>query len=267
MKKTLRILLIIAACLLLVTLPAAASGSYYDASLPRVIDNANLFSLDAEAKLQEGIDELLDKYETDVVIMTVTALSDPSLPGRFYLSIQDFTDDFYDYNGYGCGTDKTGIILVISMAPGNHEYQFVTTGGEYQRFGSKDVEYMKGQLESLLGDGDFYGAAKRFLEMVDYEHVHGRQPIQPGDLLFTFSIAVVVSLCIVGNMKRKMNPVRRAEAAANYIVPGSYKLRDYNEIFLNRTVTRAAKPKSSSGGGGSHVGSSGTSHGGGGGHF
>ena len=74
-----------------------------------------------------------------------------------------------------------------------------------------------------------------------------------------------------GTMKSKMKTIRSATTANDAVVPGTFKLRRQNDVYINTTVTRVKRESSSSGGGGhssyhsSSSGSSGRSHGSGGG--
>ena len=86
------------------------------------------------------------------------------------------------------------------------------------------------------------------------------------DLGFTeiIVIGVVAALVVTFTMRSQMKSVRPQNSAASYICPGSLNVTTSRDIFLYRTHTVTAKPKSSSG---SRSGSSGRSHGGGGGKF
>ena len=74
---------------------------------PRLVDDAGLLSSEEKDELLDKLDEIRDKEDFDVVIVTKE-----SLDGK---SPQDYADDYFDYNGYGVGKDKDGILLVLGM--------------------------------------------------------------------------------------------------------------------------------------------------------
>ena len=106
MKKLILILL----CVILVLPVHAASTS--------VVDNAGLLSDSEIASLEAKISALTDTYPMDIAIVTVN-----SLEGK---TAQMFADDYYDYNGYGYGSDHSGILLLLDM---NSRSWAVTTDG------------------------------------------------------------------------------------------------------------------------------------------
>ena len=262
--------LLLLAALLVPGLNASALGSAAPAR-DRVTDGAEIWSAAEEEEFRAAIAELTGNYETDVVLLSVRLLHDDSLGDRIYGSITEFADDFYDANGYGAGSDRSGIILVICMEPGNRQYHFSTTGREYEAYSSADVSYAEEEIEPFLIGGDYGGAARRFLELVKVheEKGHfeaGNTKTESSNLLWTFGLALLVAWAVTSNMRRRMNPVQKAVTAQNYIVNGSYELRRYNEFYLGTTVTKRPRNQNQGRGGG-HVGSSGIHHGGGGGRF
>lgn len=95
------------ACLsLIVPLSAGAEGKLNDADLPRVVDEADLLSDSEEKELAGKIEDLTDKYNFDIVIVTADTIN-----GETPMA---YADDYYDYNGYGAGADNDGILLLLS---------------------------------------------------------------------------------------------------------------------------------------------------------
>ena len=284
MKKTSFVMAVLLASLIL-TMPKTANAeggrpvydpAHYASAADRVTDRAGIWSDRAEEELRNTAYGLAEKYQTDIVLLSVVVPHDPALGDGSYGSITEFADDYYDHYGFGFGSGRDGMILVISMEPGNRQYHFSTAGREYESYSSSDIRYVKESLEALLTGGDYEGAARRFLELAAEHEENGRfdpsaraRSMDPNDLLWAFALALIVAWAITSNMKRRMNPVVKATRAQNYIVNGSYELRGYNEIYLGSTVTRRPRQqnRNSGGFGGGHIGSSGTGHGGGGGHF
>ncbi len=252
-------------------------AEHYETAAARVLDKAGIWSEKEEAEFADTIAGIAEKYQTDIVLLSVYILHDASLGDRTYGSITEFADDFYDMNGYGYGSDHTGLILVVSMESGNRQYHFSTTGREYEAYSRNDISYVENEVQPFLTGGDYDGAARRFLELAaehwekgHFETETRASGMDPGDLLWGFALALIVAWAITSNMKRRMRPVAAATHARNYAVRGSYELKNYSEVFIGSSITRTPRQQNKNGGGGfggGHIGSSGTAHGGGGGRF
>ena len=92
---------------LFLILTAAVNVSASDMHLPRVVDGADLLSGAEESDLTEKIDSIVQNYDMDVVILTVNTLGSKSASA--------YADDYYDYIGYGIGSDHSGLLLLIAM--------------------------------------------------------------------------------------------------------------------------------------------------------
>jgi len=73
----------------------------------RVVDNAEILSQSEESQLIQYLDDIGLSTSCDVIIVT-----QKSIGGK---NIRDYTDDFFDNNKYGIGSNNTGIILVVDM--------------------------------------------------------------------------------------------------------------------------------------------------------
>lgn len=94
----------------LVPLSFAVSGEEIPdkRQLPRLVDRAELLDSDEADGLLTLLDRLSDEVQCDIAVVTGEIAQD----GK---SVVDYTDDFYDYNGYGYGEDRDGIMLLINM--------------------------------------------------------------------------------------------------------------------------------------------------------
>ena len=98
--------------------PAFAQEIPAERQRPRLVDDADLLSSGEEKKLLAQLDQISTEQECDVVIVTVN-----SLKGK---SPRNYADDFYDYNGYGFGENRDGVLLLLSME--NRDWWMTTTG-------------------------------------------------------------------------------------------------------------------------------------------
>ena len=246
----------------------AALGSF-----PRLVDNADLLDEEEEALLLGKLDEVSERQQFDVVIVTASTID-----GK---SPMAYADDFFDYNGYGKGADRSGALLLVSME--DRDWWISTRGYGITALTDFGIEKIGDDIiRDGLSDGDYYDAFVTFVKDCDSYVTQAKNgtPVDRNTYKEPFPfvkrigasavIGLIVSLIVGSSLKGKMTSVKSAKAAAEYTRPGSFYLRDQSDVFLYNNVTRTAKPQESrSGGGGSstHTSSSGASHGGGGGKF
>ena len=267
MKKRLRHFLL-PLLLFLLILPFTASAPVRAmGESTHIYDRAMLFSMATHNSLERKMAEMEQKYGTKIVILTTYQLTDSQLSGE-YTGIRAFTEDFYDYVICG-GVETSGIILGIDMM--NRKMWVSTTGEEIARF-ENDLDYLLDKVAACLSDYDNDSAAETFVKLVDQKHRLGFYPPGAGKIILSLAIGALVGLIVVGVLKSQLKTVYQATSARNYAVPGSFKLRRVNELYLYSSVTQVPKAppaeKSDGFGGGfgsfGGGGSSGFSHGGGG---
>ena len=246
---------------------------------PRLVDGAGLLSESDQSALLEQLDEVSERQQFDVAIVTIS-----SLDGR---TVVEYADDFYDYNGYGFGDDADGILLLVSMD--TREWAINTTGLGETIFTDKGQEYITDQFVSYLSDGDYYGGFALFAELCDQfieeytttgkAYDYGNMPKEPfgwfGAICGSLVVGVIAGIIVALSLKSQLTSVKPQAMANAYIRQGSMQITERNDLFLYHNITRVARPKdndSRSGGGGgggssTHHSSSGRSHGGSHGHF
>ena len=260
MKKTsiLLCVLLLALCLAVPTFAAESN--------PRLVDNADLLERYEEAELLDTLDEISSRLKFDVVIVTTDTLG-----GK---TPRAYADDYFDYNGYGYGADRDGILLLVSME--DRDWWISTSGFGIYAFTDDGIDYISDCFLSDLSDGYYADAFEIFATKCDQFVTQAREgapfdssnlPKEPFETFDTLIIAVMIGLGIgliaTGAMKAQLKTVRKQNSAEEYVRAGSMQVNQRSDLFLYRNVTRRAKPKSSS----THTSSSGRSHGGGGGKF
>ena len=282
MRKAVTILLCVLMLLLLPIDTAAAE------SLPMVVDTAGLLSDGQVQALEEKADALRTAYDLDVIILTVDTLGNATA--------QEFADAYFDDNGYGYGSEHSGILFLLAMnerewyisTSGNAMYAFTDYGiqqlgesivwylsyGEYYNGFCAYQEEIPAYLESYLHDrpvdgyadysGDYYHGDRD--EVLYYQEDRGPNLV----------VSLLIGICAAGVailiMRSKMDTKRKQTSAAGYMTNGAFHLRQHQDLFLysNVSKTRRQEPSSTSrsGGGSSvHRSSGGRRHGGGGGRF
>jgi len=239
-----------------------------------VIDHLNFLTEEEVEELQDLIDEVKEDYRLELVIV----ITDDT-QGK---SSRDFADDYYDYNGYGVGSDKSGLLMLINMD--KREVWISTTGKAIDIFTDAKIDKMLDMIKPFLSDGDYYTASKTF---IDYTRMYSRNDSSSGysssgstvikdnsymhrvrsylsspmTLLIAFVIALVVTLVIRFSSKGSVTVDSRT-----YEETGAFRLNINQDIFLREITTKERIRSDTHSGGGSstHIGSSGRSHGGGG---
>jgi len=262
-------------CLALLLSILSVVPVFAEAAMPRLVDGADLLSGSEEAKLLDKLDEISNRQQVDIVIVT-----ENSLGGK---SPMEFADDFYDNNGYGFGDGKDGILFLISME--ERDWYISTAGFGITAVTDAGLAYMSEKFLGKLGDGEyaaaftvFAGLCNDFLTQARTGEPYdaGNLPKEPfravRNLFLAFGIGFLISLVITGIMRGKLKTVHSQPAADSYIKNGSMELTKQSDLFLYRHIVRREKPKEHDrmgrpGGSSTHTSSSGTRHGGGGGKF
>lgn len=243
----------------------------------RIVDWADLLTDSEEMELSDKLDEISERQQVDVVVVTVDSLEGASA--------MEYADDFFDYNGYGFGTERDGILFLISME--ERDWYISTSGYGITAVTDAGREYMSQKFLPYLSDGEYAEAFNVFAEQCDdyiTKAMSGSAydvdniPEEPfsvvGNLLLAIILGFVIALIVTGVMRSGLRSVHSQTAADSYMKSGSLRITRENDLFLYKNVVRRERPKESSSGrsgrsGGSrtHTSSSGRTHGGGGGKF
>lgn len=264
-----RILLVMTALLLVLgttalTVFAAGSGNVL------CKDGAGCITEEQQQTLEDKLTEITDRQECEVVICTTTDFKGKSSTA--------YADDYFDYNGYGFGSNKDGILLLINTE--SRDWAISTHGYGITAFTDAGQKYLIEQIKPALGNDDYAGAFEQFADLCDdfLTQAHTGTPYDNGnlpkpeksiniilDVLAGLVIGFIVAFIIVSRDKSALKTVRREAAARNYMRPRSLKLTARHEQFMYSHVDRTEKQSSS--GSSTHTSSSGETHGGSSGKF
>ena len=240
-----------------------------DLVYPRLLDDAGLLTDAEAAELLNQLDEVSERQNFDVVIITVDSLGDETA--------QQFADEVYEACGYGYGEDHDGILLLISME--DRDWAISTTGYGITAFTRSGQEYLVDQFKPDLSDGNYLKAFQIFVEKSDdfltqaangEPYGKGNMPYIPLSwlhIVIAAGIGLLIGGITVGVMAGGMKSVKRQAAAKDYLREGSLNLTDSRDVFLYRTLDRRERPKEDDDHSDVHTSSSGTSHGGSSGKF
>lgn len=255
------VLILLVSC----SLPIFAKGTSNVRALPRMNDEANLIDEKSEARLNSKLDALSEEWQFDFAALTVNSSN-----GKDIIS---FSDDYFDYNGFGIGADRSGVVLVICLDP--RECYISARGEGTSYFDYDDCQDIIDEFYNELTSGNYAEVFDIFADSACARLDEGRNgktfsyrwnsfisdwqttiliPIGVGVVLAIITIAILIS----GNRS-----VRKNAAAGTYQVPGSFALSRSEDHFTHKNVSRTPKSDSESSGG-THTSSSGASHSGGG---
>lgn len=256
MKRSYLVLL-----MLLLVLPLSARTLF--------MDQAGLLDEADSDVVQQSLMSLSNREGMDVVVVTTN-----SYGGK---DSRSYADDFFDYNGYGRGVDRDGILLVHN--PVAREYYFSTSGHAIEAFNDDAIDYLEEGITPFLRSGDYKGAYLKFASLAEnvmeiyYSGEAFRREEGPGGFFFPAWLLVSLVLgCVSGwfyvsTLKRRHRNVSSRSDADDYLKKNSMDIVRDEEIFLYRTVSRVYRPRNNNGTSSTHVSSSGRTHGGGGGRY
>lgn len=267
--KKLRIIFV-----LLIIFIGIKNVSAFDKTL-KIYDYAQELTTTEEKQLKSLVDNYINTYNMDMALVTV----------KYHqkLDTKTYAEDFYDYNDFGVGYTKDGIIFVIDFTFGYTDIYISTTGEAIRMYDDYRINRMLDNIAAKKNDG-YFEMFKIFInDATNYASLgipasnSNTEINEYGDIVYKESIpwiiiiiiSLVVPSIIIGILIAKNRMIKKSVNATYYLKDGSVIINTRNDRFITtHTTSVRINDDSSSGGrvGGSSVsrGSSGTSHGGGG---
>lgn len=121
-----------------------------------VVDSAGLFTEAQKTELEAKVDETISLTGVDMVIVTTD-----STGGK---TSEAYSDDYFDYNGYGIGEERNGMLFLINMQA--REMHISLRGSETNFFSDWDIENALDIIQPYASSGEYAEAAETFLEYV-----------------------------------------------------------------------------------------------------
>ena len=239
-----------------------------------VVDNADLLTQTEENELSEKLQDISDELQFDVVVVTTNSIGSKTAT--------EYADDYFDYNGYGRGSNNDGALFLVDM--GDRKWAISTSGYGIEAIVDSALDDMEEEIVPYLKSGDYDGAFNEFADLT-YDIVNDAKNGKSysnsttsttknhknigTNLIVAFSIGAGISLISILVYRSKLKPVKFQKEAKEYIVPGSFNLRRSDDVFLYFNITKVPIPKNndSDDSGSFHSSSSGSSHGGSSGSF
>ncbi|ADL32959.1 hypothetical protein bpr_I0210 [Butyrivibrio proteoclasticus B316] len=238
----------------------------------RLLDNAELLTASEKQEILGLLNSISSTHQANVAILTVNSHRG---------SIQDYADDYFDYNGFQADYDGSGILFMLSME--DREWAISTHGTAAYVFTDYGQEELMDEMIPYLRDDDYYDAFKAFIDVseryftlyeegtpydVDYKDTSPAAVTRA--LLICILIGLVIGFIPIGIMSLDLKSVKASVNAAGYQIHNGLHMGLHTDTYIRSSTSRTKIPEnnSNSGGGSSfHVSSSGSSHGGSSGHF
>lgn len=248
-----------------VAVPVAAAEIPEERQLPRLVDDGDVLTAGEEVELNALLDEVSERQQFDVVVVTVQDFTQSDVQNAAY--------DFYDYNGYGYGSDNDGVMLYLSMA--ERDYNLSATGYGITVFTDAGKEYMIDRILPMLGEDDYAAAFAAFAAMTDDFVTQARtgEPYDRGNMPAGESTFLVMAMMLwlvaafalatvkARKEKAKLLSVAMKPEATEYVKEGSLDLKVSRRTLLYKQEVVVPLPKDPGGSGSSVTfGSSGVGH-------
>ena len=250
MKK--RILSLCVILLLAVSLctPVAAAG-FEDAQLSFVTDEAGLLTNEQRLELEQRAEEISQKYQCGVYIITVNDFTDYT----YESSVYEAAKDLYREYELGYGEERSGELLLLSMEA--RDYALIAYGYGNTAFSEAAAELAETFLDDFADDA-WYDGFSDYLEKSASMLVSSRNIVFVG-IGISLLLGCGLGLLLCWLLKEKqMKSVAVKQDANAYLRADGVHITNRQDQFSHITQTRT-KIEKSSGGGGTSVDSDGFS--------
>lgn len=256
-------------------------SDFHGENLPRVVDDADIFTDEQEAELNRRMAEVTSELGIGYVLLT----GDDNCG----LSPEEYSSDFLHFGGYGVGDGYGAVVFYLCFDPSDRCWR-TTSINSYESVFTAQVTYVIDELvDADIRAGRYYEAFLTHIDFVEelflnggelpdsyddyideyesYLSDSGSSKNYVGENIFMALIVGAVIGAVAGGIhlsscKKGMRVVAPV-SAREYLLKDSFVLRDKKEYYLYSTVTKTAKQKSGGSSGGSsfsHGSSSGGSY-------
>ena len=260
----------------------------------KIYDFANLFDEEEEKDLYDRVLSYSSKTNYDFAIVTIdhnpvtssfegysgcmTQTGNDSLMAKSCV----FADNFYDFNDFGTGDHRDGLLLLIDMD--TRSVYISTARGDgsataYKMYDDNRIDVILDDIYGYLSEREYYVGAKKTIEKLEFYYDQGYP--KPGEgkvvhkrtmkdnIFMALGGSFVLTLIIILIMISKNKMVKTALTASSNLDASTKDIKLLGDMLISThtSKTRISSDSSSGGGGSFHSSSGGGSHGGGGHHF
>lgn len=232
-------------------------------SSKKVYDYANLLTEQEEYIIYSDIIKFIETYNMDMAIVTINKNNKKTS--------MEYADDFYDYNDFGIGSQKDGLLFLIDMD--KRMMWISTTGYAIKMYNDNRIDAILDYTYDKISKKDYYGCASEFIEYSNYFAKKGVSTSAKDDRIISTPIKIIsviipssiITIIFIAIGVSKHKNVKKQKLAKIY--EKNFKISVQRDDFVSRHTSKVRIESSSGGYSGrssTHSGSSGRSHGGGG---
>lgn len=221
----------------------------------RLVDQADILTDSEETALLEKLDDVSEKHQFDLAVITLDSLDGEDLEDTVNLLYETY---------YGYGDTEDGMLFLLVMD--TRDWTVSKNGFGLTAFTNAGFDYIFGKIKSDLGNDNYADAFTAYVDLCDDFLVQAKagnpytadnlpkDPFNTGmNLVICVGIGFVIALIVTGSMKGQLKSVRSKSEASDYTKKGSLMITESRDFFLYRTVDRTEKKQdddsdSSSGG-------------------
>ena len=239
-----------------------------------VLDTAEILTDQEVFDLNNKAQSLTESNDFGFYIVTVK-----DMESFGYSDIESFSEYVYDSAKFGVGSEKAGILLVLSMSERDYDIVAKSTRGHYSFTDYGKDRLAKQSFIPYFVNDDWYAGFSAFLTVsneylqtadssapidVTYSGSHsdgeeGMSTLQSLGIGFLAGLIIALIVCIV--MSASMKPVKLAKSAHEYVDNSKVEMNVRYDHFSHRNVSRRKiENNSSSGHGGTTISGGGFSH-------
>lgn len=197
----------------------------------KVYDYAQVLTEKEENKLKEEVNDYINKYNMDMVIVTV----------KYYTqsTVDEYINLFYNQNGFGVGNNKDGIMIVVDLKNNNTSIKI---------FGRSINYYSESEVKNILniinGEEEYYDKLDRFLDYSN-KYINEFDTINDNISIFSFihwlgilmpSLIIPTIVIVIGILKNKT--VKKEDTANYYIKNGSVLINTKDDKFITTNTKK-----------------------------
>ena len=217
------------------------------------------------------ISDLLTYEEWEELEARAADISNRQHCGVYFALVDDYTDygdggvyevtyQLYHGSELGFGTDRDGIIVLLSMEERDYAMFVYGEYAEYA-FDSYGQEKLEEQFLGDFGDNDWYGGISHYLDACDefLTKADAGDPVRLSywENFWEYLPVVAVLVCMLTGLvciwlMRGMKSVHQKKEANAYLTEGGLHLTQQYDQYTHTTETRTKIEKSSSSGGSTH---------------
>ncbi len=235
----------------------------------KIYDFADLYTDEEEKNLYSAVFDYSQRRNLDLVIVTIN---------DNFETTEEYADDFYDYNNFGYGSDRDGLLFLVDM---DNRYVYLSgTGAAMTLYPDYECNMITEEIYTYFSDQRYYDGTSQMIKTLDtyYEISYNNGDEYKYDksevnYLYVFIFAAVCTIIGIIILIKRNDLVKVATTSEEYLDKNSKGVHKIKDIVVGHTVTKHRIEHTSSsssggggfsGGGGGHISSSGSSHSGGG---